>query len=200
MSEYSLNTVILESITNMNFKTVTDLKLDFYIYDFGEIVQFFDYLLYHVSKYDENLLREIQENKEINNLYISETELSVGIKLLKTLSMPKKSEIEQVFIQIYNKQQKYMDAMMSIIQHTDQCAFFIIHPKFPKECLYIINYKKKWLEFFNIENENKKVDISEVDFLILLSGPVYVFKSENLFQKIIEPVMQNNHLYILFYS
>lgn len=200
MSEYSLNQVILDSISNMDFKTVTDIKLDFAINDFGEIVQFFDYLLYHISKYDENFLREIEENNQENNLYVSKTELSVGIKLLKRLSMPKNSEVESYFIQIYNKQQKYMDAMMSILQQNDQCAFFVIHPKFPKECLYIINYRKKWFEFFNKENENKTSSISEVDFLILLSGPIYVFKSDNLFKKILEPVMQNNYLYILYYS
>lgn len=199
MFENSLNHLILESISNMNFKTITDIKLDFYINDFGEIVQFFDYLLYHISKYDENLLREIEENKEINNLYVSETELSVGMKLLKTLSMPKKTEVETKFIQIYNKQQKYMDAMMSIIQQNTQCAFFVVHPNFPQECLYIINYKKKWLDFFKAENENKTENISEVDFLILLSGPVYVFKSDNVFQKILEPIMQHNYLYILYY-
>lgn len=200
MSEYSLNYVILETISELEFKTITDLKLDFPIHDFNEIVKFFDYLLYHISKYDENIIREINESEIKNELYVSDTEISVGIKLLKTLALPKNEEMQNYFINIYNKQKNYLDAILNIISQNEQCAFFVVHPKFPNDCLYIINYKKKWYEFFNKVNENKMNNVSEVDFLILLSGPVYVFKSENVFKKILEPVMKNNYMYILFYG
>lgn len=195
-----LNEIILDTIENTNFVHMIELD-SIYIddnYKYTDIIKFFDYLIYHVLKIDELMIKDFKDLSELFEMNVKLNQVESCLYVMKSFSLPNEKMIENKFIEIYNNNKYKLDCLFMAVQNNDKCIFYIYIPKYPDDILILTCYKNRWLEILkNNENMSK---FSDMDILVFLSGYVYLFRSKNPFKNIFKNEVNENKIYMLFYA
>lgn len=192
---------VIESCSFVHLLDV-DLVIPDY-YTINDITKFFDFCLYHISKYDNHVLSAF-ETLDTQVSFSNKTAVVLGdiekaVSVCKGLAMPKSRDIEQTFTHIYEKHAKLLDGIFECCATKDKSLFFIFSPAFPQDILMLISYRQVWLDLFGSE-ANPFREFSDLDMIVFLSGYVYLFKTKNPFTDTLNKDLDANKLYILYYG
>lgn len=193
-----LNEIFLDTIEECNFVHMIDIEFPMpNHYRFNDMLKFFDYYIYNISKFDNVLMHEYEDLSQNYELNIKKNDLLQAAGFLKKISMPLDSDTENIFVFTYEKHKKILDDIMSICLSRGKSVYFIFSPNFPDDLIILMSYKERWLNTVkqNISFEN----FSELDVLIFLSGYIYLFKSKNVFRDVLNADLDSKKIYILFY-
>lgn len=194
-----INKIIMETIENTEFVHMFDFEFQVFVdYTFDDITKFFDYCLYNISKIDHNVIENYNQICQEYHLNIKLQEIKFANALMKSITIPKNTDIENLYMDIYNKHINVLENMFNTCCSLGKCVFFIFCPNFPNDILLIISYKDKWID--TIKKNISLSDLKELDLIIFLSGYTYIFKSKNIFNNILNSSLENNRIYILYYA
>lgn len=194
-----VNDLILHVIDKTQFVHLFEISISLPDTEqFNDIVKFFDYYIYHISKIDELILQDFRDLSSEYELNVKESEIRSGIYIMKSMALPHDKQIEEKYMAIYMKHKSQLDSIFTGIQMNEKCIFYIYLPKFKNDIIILVSYKEKWLDF--IKTNQNFGTLTEIDFIIFFSGYVYVFKSKNPFQNIFSQVDSDNKLFIMYYA
>ena len=195
----SINKIILETIDSTEFIHLFDI--DFPVppeYNFGDITKFFDYCLFNISPIDRCVMEIYQELEKEYEMNIKKTDIKFANSLMKSFTIPKEKEVEELYISLYTKHKNILENMFETCCNRDKCLFFVFCPNFPEDILLLLSYKDQWTE--TLKKNISLSDLKELDLIIFLSGYTYIFKSKNIFNNVLNNSLDQNKIYFLYYA
>ena len=164
----------------------------------NDISQFFDFLIYNISKLDRMVESMFEQVSASLSHSISRADILAALSLCKRISLPKSAVVESLYTSLYQKHALILDSIFSSCLEKERCLFFIFSPVFPKEILVLLSYKSAWISA--LQTVGSFASFSELDMIIFLSGYVYLFKTKNPFGDRLDENLDDKRIYILYYA
>lgn len=176
-----MDPLISEYLQECKFVSITDVTLestDGHM-NIKEMMTFFDYILYNVCDYENNVLNVFHETKNKVDTITSELVLRSQKIIKKISSKFVKSQGEYIYF--YEKYKRYIQSIFDILYERDDGMFFISNVNDSENMICIFNYKSYWKRM--IQNQNSFENFSDLEMILFLSGYIYIFQTKNIMGK-----------------
>jgi hypothetical protein len=156
-----------------------------------DLKRFFEFVLYHVSSYENHFLESCESVLSKKNHKICMDDVGYILSTVKKRILDASDESEM--IKIYERYKKFLSAIYDTVIHSgSDCMFIIYYSNIPESMFCIINYKNVWTQKLR-ENTNDEY----YDIFLLYEGYVQVHCFQN---KMKHSELNNNTIYVSFFS
>lgn len=176
-----MDSIISEYLQDCKFVSITDISLestDAHM-NLKDMMTFFDYILYNVCDYENNVLNVFHETENKVDTITSELVLR-SQKIIKKISS-KFVKSQDEYIYFYEKYNRYIQSIFDILYERDDGMFFISNVNDSENMICIFNYKSYWKRM--IQNQNSFENFSDLEMILFLSGYIYIFQTKNIMGK-----------------
>ena len=176
-----MDLLISEYLQECKFVSITDISLestDAHM-NLKDMMTFFDYILYNVCDYENNVLNVFHETENKVDTITSELVLRSQKIIKKISSKFVKSQGEYIYF--YEKYKRYIQSIFDILYERDDGMFFISNVNDSENMICIFNYKSYWKRM--IQNQNSFENFSDLEMILFLSGYIYIFQTKNIMGK-----------------
>lgn len=176
-----MDLLISEYLQECKFVSITDISLESTNahMNLKDMMTFFDYILYNVCDYENNVLNVFHETENKVDTITSELVLR-SQKIIKKISS-KFVKSQDEYIYFYEKYKRYIQSIFDILYERDDGMFFISNVNDSENMICIFNYKSYWKRM--IQNQDSFENFSDLEMILFLSGYIYIFQTKNIMGK-----------------
>jgi hypothetical protein len=174
-----MDSIISEYLNESKFVSITDISLDSSdrIMNLKEMMNFFDFVLYHRCNYEQNVMENyLQIETPLDT--ITPDLIQRCQNIIKKISLKNTITKHAEYSHFYEKYKRYIQSIFDILYEKDDGIFFISNVNDTENMMCIFNYKSMWRTI--LQNQESMDKFTDLDMIMMLSGYIYIFQTKNI--------------------